>query len=67
MSVNEVFSSLGLKAPGGVYRRAPSYVVARPFTISTDFSETTGPIGFNFQPPEPLGTKVCSNGLGHMN
>ena len=40
-----------------------------PSTISNDFfPETTGLIvtKCHIQPPEPLGTKSCSNGLGHM-
>ena len=74
-----VFSSPEPKAPGeligweGSVVRRPSGVrrpsVVRPSTISNDFfSETTGPIAtkFHLQPPEPLGKKSCSNGLGHM-
>ena len=74
-----VFSSPEPKAPGeligwegSVVRRPsvrPSSVVRRPSTISNDFSsETTGRIAtkFHIQPPEPLGKKSCSNGLGHM-
>ena len=43
--------------------------VRRPSTISNDFSsETTESIAtkFNTRPPGPLGTKSCSNSLGHM-
>ena len=37
-------------------------------TFSNIFSETTGPIEakFNMKPPWDRGTKVCSNGPGHM-
>ena len=41
----------------------------RPSTFSKDFfSETAGPflIKFHIHPPGRGGTKVCSNGLGHM-
>ena len=44
------------------------YVVRRPSTISNDFSsETTRPIvtKFHMQPLGILGTKSCSNDLGH--
>ena len=59
-----VFSSPELKALGELI----VYVVRRLSTISNDFSETTGPIvtKFHMQPLGPLGTKSCSNGLGHM-
>ena len=45
--------------------RRPSFV--RPSTIS-NISETTGPIKFKFhmETPWDAGTKVCSNGPGHM-
>ena len=49
------------------YRQAPMSV--RPSTISNDLSSaTTGPIVtiFHIEPPGLLGTKSCSNGLGHM-
>ena len=48
--------------------RRPSSVV-RPSTISNIFSsETTGPIELKFHMETPYdgGTKVCSNGPGHM-
>ena len=71
-SIEAVFSSPELKAPGGAYKmgrlRCPSSVV-RPSTISNDFSsETTGPIATKFyiQSSGPLGKKSCSNDLGHM-
>ena len=37
-------------------------------TFSNIFSETTGPIEakFHMEPPWDWGTKVCSNGPGHM-
>ena len=37
-------------------------------TFSSIFSETTGPIEakFHMEPPLEGGTKVCSNGPGHM-
>ena len=37
-------------------------------TFSNIFSETFGPIEakFNVEPPWDGGTKVCSNGPGHM-
>ena len=37
-------------------------------TFSNIFSETTGPIQakFHMEPPWDGGTKVCSNGPGHM-
>ena len=37
-------------------------------TFSNIFSETTGPIEakFHVEPPWEGGTKVCSNGPGHM-
>ena len=37
-------------------------------TFSNIFSETTGPIEakFHMEPPWNRGTKVCSNGPGHM-
>ena len=41
----------------------------RPSTISNIFySETTGPIElkFHMETPKDRGTKVCSNGFGHM-
>ena len=47
--------------------RRPS--VVRPSTFSNIFSsETTGPIKlkFHMETPRDAGTKVCSNGLGHM-
>ena len=47
--------------------RRPS--VVHPSTISNIFSsETTGPIKFKFhmETPYDAGTKVCSNGSGHM-
>ena len=48
--------------------RRPSSVV-RPSTFSNIFSsETTGPIKlkFHMETPKDAGTKVCSNGSGHM-
>ena len=47
--------------------RRPSSVL-RPSTFSNIFSETTGPIElkFHMETPYDAGTKVCSNGLGHM-
>ena len=47
--------------------RRPS--VVRPSTFSNIFSsETTGPIKlkFHMETPRDAGTKVCSNGFGHM-
>ena len=47
--------------------RRPS--VVRPSTFSNIFSpETTGPIKlkFHMETPKVAGTKVCSNGPGHM-
>ena len=37
-------------------------------TFSNIFSDTTGPIKvkFHMEPPWDRGTKVCSNGPGHM-
>ena len=71
-----LFSSPEPKAPveligweGFVVRPSVRLSVRRPSTISNDFfSETTGPIATKFyiQPPDPLGKKICSNGLGHM-
>ena len=71
-----IFSSPEPKAPGeligwegSVVRRPSVRPSVRPSTISNDFSsETTGPIAtkFHIKPPEPLGKKSCSNGLGHM-
>ena len=43
--------------------------VVRPSTFSNIFSsETTGPIKlkFHMETPRDVGTKVCSNGPGHM-
>ena len=51
---------------GGVYRMVG---LRRPSTFLKDFfSETTKPIPINFhmQLPKNGGTKVCSNGPGHM-
>ena len=46
--------------------RCPS--VIRPSTFSNISSETTGPIKlkFHMETPKDPGTKVCSNGPGHM-
>ena len=46
--------------------RRPS--VVRPSTFSNISSETTGPIElkFHMETPQDAGTKVCSNGSGHM-
>ena len=46
----------------------PASVVRRPSTFSNIFSETTGPIELIFLMKTPWdgGTKVCSNGHGHM-
>ena len=46
--------------------RRPSFCLS---TFSNIFSsETTGPIKLKFhkETPEDVGTKVCSNGRGHM-
>ena len=53
--------------------RPPSSVVCpssvrRPHSLNSFFSETTGPIEakFHMESPWDGGTKVCSNGPGHM-
>ena len=69
-----LFSSPEPKAPGGansipVTRASVRRPSVRPSTISNIFSsETTGPIKLKFRMETPLdaGTKVCSNGPGHM-
>ena len=42
--------------------------VRRPHSLNSFFSETTGPIEakFHMESPWDGGTKVCSNGPGHM-
>ena len=44
------------------------YVVCMSTFSNIFFSETTGPIEvkFHVEPPLDRGTKVCSNGPGHM-
>ena len=52
-----------------VYQSLQRLSVVRPSTISNIFSSgTTGPIElkFHMETPENGGTKVCSNGPGHM-
>ena len=52
-----------------VYQSLPRPSVVCPPTISNIFSsETTGPIElkFHIETPKDGGTKVCSNGIGHM-
>ena len=65
-----IFSSSEPKALGGAYSIGGlcHLSVVHSSTISNNFSETTGPIitRFHIQPPGPLGTISCSNGLGHM-
>ena len=62
---SEVFSSPEPKAKGELSIGR----LRRPSTISNDFSsETTRPIitKFHMQPLGHLGTKNCSNDLGHL-
>ena len=49
-------------------RRRPSYVVRCPHTLNIFSSETAWPIKvkFHMEPPWDRGTRVCSNGPGHM-
>ena len=66
-----IFSSPEPKAHGlaNSIPVTPASVRRRPSTISNIFSsETTGPIKFKFhmETPQDAGTKVCSNGPGHM-
>ena len=66
-----LLAHLGRRLIWWAYRigRPPSYVVRRrPHSLNMFFSETTGPIKVKFH-MELLwdrGTKICSNGPGHM-
>ena len=74
-SIVGIFSSPETKAPRSAISIpvTPSSVVHRPSVLPSTFSkifssETTGPIElkFHMETPKDGGTKVCSNGPGHM-
>ena len=58
----------GTYSIGRLCRKGPSVVPPSVHNFKTTSSETTGPIvtKFHIQSPVPLGTKSCSNGLGHI-
>ena len=65
--MGELIVYQSLRCPSSVHRL--SSVVCRPSTFSNIFSsESTGPIElkFHMETPSDGGTKVCSNGWGHM-
>ena len=67
---HSIFSSPEPKAHWWAYRirRPTPYVFHRPQSLNIFSSETTGPIEakFHMESPWNRGTKVCSNGPGHM-
>ena len=74
MGLGSIFSSPEPKALWWAYRigRPPSSVVCpsvrRPHSLNSFSSEITGPVEakFHMESPWDGGTKVCSNGPGHM-